>query len=181
MDWPKAQYILPGTDSQSHYLAKYYFTKALRPSNIRTRRMSNKILLEATIILRNTTWHCSVSTFMITFHSNLYFCKRSFTGSSAKNQNFHRKSQKSFKNVLFQIFTIGRNFREKGIPEDKNLSKTRFFYVIKEVFSKGSNNWIYIPPPPLSWYLRQGRDHFRKKIKQEAKGVCDLLPLWHWY
>lgn len=47
------------------------------------------------------------------------------------------------------------------------------------VFSKRSNNWIYIPPPPLLWYLRLRRDYFREKIKEAAKEVCDLLPSWH--
>lgn len=127
MDCPKnAQNILPGTDSQSHYLAEHYFTKALRPSNSKTCKTGNKTLLEATIIISNTTVRCFISTFMIPFHSNFCFCKRTFTGSSAKGQNLQRKSQKSFKLVLFQIFKIGRKFREKGVLKAKNLNETIF-------------------------------------------------------
>lgn len=153
MERPNAQYIIPGTDSQSHYLAEYYFTKALRPSNIRTCKMSNKTLLDATIIISNTTVLCSVCTFTIGFHPNFSFCKRSFTGSSVKDPNLQRKSQKSLKKVLFHNLKTGRKFREKG--KAKKLEQNHFLMWSRK--SSETRKWMNLHSFPSTVQILKTR------------------------
>lgn len=40
--------------------------------------------------------------------------------------NLQRKSQKSFKKILFQMSKIGRKFRKKGILKAKKLEEKHF-------------------------------------------------------